>query len=209
MDYWWLVPLAYGAGSVQWGLLAVRALRGVDVREHGSGKTGVTNVLRIAGRLPAAFVLLADAGKGVAMVLAARALSADPWLHALVALAVLVGHVWPVFARFRGGRGIAPGVGTAASLEPWMALVGLAVFLPLVALTRYVSLGSVLSAAAVAAAFGALTAAGGAPAPYLWYALAGSALILWAHRDNVSRLMDGTERKLGARADAEADQDDG
>ncbi len=203
MDYWWLVPLAYGAGSVQWGLLAVRALRGVDVREHGSGKTGVTNVLRTAGRLPAAFVLLADAGKGVAMVLTARALSADPWLHALVALAVLAGHVWPVFARFRGGRGIAPGVGTAASLDPWMALVGLGVFLPVVALTRYVSLGSALSTAAVAAAFGGMTAAGAAPVHYLWYALAGSALILWAHRDNIRRLADGTERKLGVRADAE------
>ena len=203
MDYWWLVPLAYGAGSVQWGLLAVRGLRGVDVREHGSGKTGVTNVLRTAGRLPAAFVLLADAGKGVAMVLTARALSADPWLHGLVALAVLVGHVWPVFAHFRGGRGIAPGVGTAASLDPWMALVGLGVFLPVVALTRYVSLGSALSTAAAAAAFGGMAAAGAAPAPYLWYALAGSALILWAHRDNIRRLADGTERKLGVRADAE------
>ncbi|MDE2766190.1 MAG: glycerol-3-phosphate 1-O-acyltransferase PlsY [Chloroflexota bacterium] len=202
-DYWWLVPLAYGAGSVQWGLLAVRALRGIDVRQYGSGKTGVTNVLRTAGRLPAAFVLLADAGKGVAMVLVARALSADPWLHSLVALAVLVGHVWPVFARFRGGRGIAPGVGTAASLNPWMALVGLGVFLPVVALTRYVSLGSVLSAAAVAAAFGGLAAAGAAPAPHLWYALAGSALIFWAHRDNLQRLLNGTERKLGQGQDGE------
>ena len=203
-DYWWLVPLAYGAGSVQWGLLVVHALRGVDVRQHGSGKTGVTNVLRTAGRLPAAFVLLADAGKGVAMVLLARALSGDAWLHAVVALAVLVGHVWPVFARFRGGRGIAPGVGTAASLEPLMALVGLAVFAPIVAVTRYVSLGSVLSAAVVAAAFGAMAAAGAAPLPYLWYALAGSALILWAHRDNLQRLLDGTERKLGEREDGEA-----
>ena len=203
-DYWWLVPLAYGAGSVQWGLLAVRALRGVDVRQYGSGKTGVTNVLRTVGRLPAALVLLADAGKGAVMVLTARALSADPWLHGVVALAVLVGHVWPLFARFRGGRGIAPGVGTAAALDPWMALVGLSVFLPVVALTRYVSLGSVLAAAAVAAAFGGLAAAGAAPTPYLWYALAGSALIFWAHRDNIRRLADGTERKLGARADTEA-----
>ena len=201
MDYWWLAALAYGAGSVQWGLLAVRALRGVDVRQYGSGKTGVTNVLRTAGRLPAVFVLVADAGKGVAMVLIARALSGDPWLHALTALAVLVGHVWPIFARFRGGRGIAPGAGTAASLDPWMALVGLVVFLPIVALTRYVSLGSVLSAAAVVAAFGGLAAAGAAPAPYLWYALAGSALILWAHHDNIQRLANGTERKLGAQAD--------
>ncbi len=199
MDYWWLIPIAYGAGSAQWGLVVVRLLRGVDVRDYGSGKTGVTNVLRAAGWPAAAGVLIADAGKGVLPVVAARLLSDDPWLHASVAFGVIVGHILPLFSGFRGGRGIATGVGTASALDPWMALVGLGVFLPVVGISRYVSLGSVLSVAAVVIAFAVTIATGVHPTPYLWYAIGGGVTIIWMHRENIQRIVQGTERKLGQR----------
>ncbi len=194
---WLLVLIAYLVGSVQWGLIVVRITRKVDVRTIGSGKTGVTNVFRIAGRPAAVLVLAADAGKGVAAVLLARLLTSNEEVHAAVAAAAVVGHVWPVFAGFRGGRGIAPGFGTAATLDPWMALVGLAVFLPTVGITRFVSLGSVLCVIGVVLAFGVRASLDQLPMAYLWYALGTGSLIVWMHRDNVRRLLAGTERRLG------------
>lgn len=194
---WLLIPTAYLAGSLPWGLIIVRRIRGVDVRRFGSGKTGVTNVLRTAGAAAAVTVLVADAGKGALMVGLTRLVSDSPWLHAAVASAVIVGHVWPVFAAFRGGRGIATGFGSAAVLAPWAALVGIAVFLPVVGLSRYVSLGSVLSVVAVVAGFAMQAAGGTVPAPYVAYAVGCGALIIGMHRGNLVRLMRGTERRLG------------
>lgn len=196
MSYWWLIPLGYLAGSVPWGLLMVRVLHGVDVRSYGSGRTGVTNVMRVGGRWPALAVLLADAGKGIALVATAMALTADSWLHSLVAGSVIVGHVWPIFAGFRGGRGIATGVGTAGMLDPWAAAIGLAVFLPVVAATRFVSLGSVLAVVTVVAAFGVRALLDQTPMPYLWYALCMGTLIVWMHRANIRRLMAHQEPRL-------------
>ena len=197
MGFWWLVPLSYLAGSVPWGLVIVRVVKRVDVRDSGSGSTGTTNVLRTAGRTAAVVVLIADAGKGVAMVLLARALTENEAVHAAVAGAVIVGHIWPVFAGFRGGRGIATGMASAAGLDPWMALVGFMVFLPTVYLTRYVSLGSVLGVLAVVITFGVLTALDIHPLPYLWYALVCGSLIIWMHRANIRRVFVGTERRIG------------
>ncbi len=199
-EYWWLVPVAYIVGSAPWGLLIVRVVRGVDVREYGSGKTGVTNVFRTAGRRAAIAVLAADAGKGVGAVLLARELTSGEGVHAAVAAAVVVGHVWPVFAGFRGGRGIATGVGSAAALDPWILLVGLGVFLPVVGLTRFVSLGSVLSVVGVVALFGVRAAVDQVPLEYLWYAVGTGSLIVLMHRDNIRRLLGGTEHRLGQRA---------
>ncbi|MEX2430652.1 MAG: glycerol-3-phosphate 1-O-acyltransferase PlsY [Dehalococcoidia bacterium] len=197
--WWLLVPLAYLVGSIQWGLIIVALSRHMDVRSLGSGKTGVTNVLRTAGKRAAVLVLLLDAGKGLALVLAARALTDDSAVHAATAAAVIIGHVWPAFAGFRGGRGIATGAGTALGLFPLAGLAGIAAFVPIVAMTRYVSLGSVVSVVTVAAAFAAATAMGYVPPAYLAFALACSALIVWMHRDNIRRLLQGTERRLGER----------
>ena len=196
---WLLVPAAYLAGSVQWGLIVVRLTSRVDVRSLGSGKTGMTNVLRTSGKLAAIVVLIADAGKGLALVAAARLLTDDTWVHAVVGSAVIVGHVWPVFAGFRGGRGVATGVGAAVTLDPWAALFGMSIFLPTVAITRYVSLGSVLSIFAVGATFVVRTAVFDAPLPYVWFSVGGGALILWMHRDNIRRLLAGSERRIGER----------
>lgn len=196
---WALVPAAYLLGSVQFGLLVTRLAIGRDVRELGSGKTGVTNVLRAAGKRAAAVTLLLDLAKGAAPPLIAGRLSGDPWLEAAAAAAALIGHIFPVFAGFRGGRGVAPGVGAAAALLPWAGVAGVAAFAPAVLLTRYVSLGSALGVAAAMGAFIVAAAAFDQPAPHLWFALLCGPLIIAMHRDNIGRLLRGEERRLGDR----------
>ena len=196
---WALVPAAYLLGSAQFGLLIARLTIGRDVRELGSGKTGVTNVLRAAGKRAAALTLALDLAKGAAPPLLARLLSDDAWLAAAAAAAVLIGHIFPVFAGFRGGRGVAPGVAAAAALLPWAGVAGIAAFAPAVALTRYVSLGSVLGVAAAMGTFIVAAAAFGQPLPHLWFALACGPLIIAMHRGNIARLLRGEERRLGDR----------
>ena len=193
------MPAAYLLGSVQPGLIVVKLTMDVDVRTLGSGRTGMTNVLRTAGKRAAAVVFLADAGKGLAAALAARALTDEPLVHAAVATAVLVGHVWPVFAGFRGGRGIATSVATSLGLDPWVALAGVAAFVPVLGASRYVSLASIAAVLAAVAAFVVRAALFDAPAAYLGYAFAGGTLIIATHRDNIRRLLRGEERRLGGR----------
>ena len=200
---WLTVPLAYFIGSLQPGLLLVRLVRGIDVRDVGSGKTGSTNVLRAGGKRIALASLALDCAKGVGAVLIARAVSDSAWVEAGAAAAVMGGHVFPVFAGFRGGRGVATGLGAASALLPFSAIVGLGVFAPVVALTRYVSLGSVLAVAGVVALYAAAAALGNIPLAHLWFALACGPLVVWMHRDNIGRLLDGTERRLGTPSDEE------
>ena len=117
-----------------------------------------------------------------------------------MACAVIIGHIWPVLAGFRGGRGIATGAAASATLDPWAGLVAVSVFVPLVLITRYVSLGSVCAVVAVVAFFGMALAIGLDPLPYFMYALVGGTLILVMHRDNIRRLIQRTERRLGDKA---------
>ena len=181
----------------------MRLLLRRDVREVGSGKTGMTNVMRTAGKKAAALVFVLDAAKGVAPVLVASAVSGGAWLEAAAAVAVVVGHVFPVFAGFRGGRGVATGFGAASALLPWAGLAGIVAFVPVVALTRYVSLGSVLGVAAVFAGFVAAMAAYDLPSPHFVFALIVGPLIVGMHRDNIVRLLRGTERRIGQREEQE------
>ncbi len=195
---WLLVPAAYLLGSVQPGLLLVRLVMRRDVREVGSGKTGMTNVMRAAGKKAAAVVFVLDVAKGVLPVLVAASVSDDAWLEAATATVVVVGHVFPVFAGFRGGRGVATGVGAASALLPWAGIAGI-VFVPVVLLTRYVSLGSILGVAAVFAGFVAAMVAYDLPTPHFVFALIIGPLIIGMHRDNIVRLLRGTERRIGQR----------
>ena len=195
---WLLVPAAYLLGSVQPGLLLVRLLLRRDVREVGSGKTGMTNVMRTAGKKAAALVFVLDVAKGVAPVLVAAEVSGDAWLEAATATVVVVGHVFPVFAGFRGGRGVATGVGAASALLPWAGIGGI-VFVPVVLLTRYVSLGSVVGVGAVFAGFVVAMVAYDLPTPHFVFALIIGPLIIGMHRDNIVRLLRGTERRIGQR----------
>ena len=195
---WLLVPAAYLLGSVQPGLLLVRLLLRRDVREVGSGKTGMTNVMRTAGKKAAALVFVLDLAKGVAPVLVAASVSDDAWLEAATAVAVVLGHIFPVFAGFRGGRGVATGVGAASALLPWAGIAGI-VFVPVVLLTRYVSLGSVVGVGAVFAGFVVAMVAYDLPTPHFVFALIVGPLIIGMHRDNIVRLLRGTERRIGQR----------
>ncbi len=197
-----LVGGSYLLGSVSFSLAIVWLLRRTDVRTVGSGNAGATNVLRAAGRWPALLVLLLDIGKGVVPVRAARALDAAPEVVAGAALAAILGHVFPIFFGFRGGKGVATGFGALVSLFPLAGGVALLTFVAVVLFSRYVSLASIVAALAIPVAALLFARSGwSAPLSRAELALAGSAsaLILLTHRQNLRRLWNGTERRLGAR----------
>lgn len=188
---------SYLLGSVQLGLMAGRILKGVDIREYGSGKTGTTNTLRILGKGPAIAVLIGDVLKGLLPVLIAKLLSDDAWLHVVAALGAIVGHDFPVWAGFRGGRGVSTSLGATAAMMP-----GIAPALPLIGgiiLLRsgYASLMSVLGTVITAVIVFALVITDRAPQPYALYAVVAAGLILVLHRENIARLRAGTEPKIG------------
>ena len=192
-----LVLFSYLVGSFQPGLLIVRLTHRIDVRNFGSGKTGVTNVLRNAGKKHALVVLLLDVGKGLAVVVLAKAFFEDPLFEAAVGMAVILGHVFPIFFKFKGGRGVATGFGAATGLFALPSLFGLFVFLPVIFLTRFVSLGSILSVVTVMMGFCIGVIWGDLPWEYVIFSSACGALIIYMHKDNIARLFQGTERKIG------------
>ncbi|WP_287372648.1 glycerol-3-phosphate 1-O-acyltransferase PlsY [Oceanithermus sp.] len=188
--------LAYLFGSVPAGVLIAR-LYGVNIREVGSGNIGATNVLRALGWGPALVVFAFDMFKGGLAVLIARALGVDGWLLGGVALAAVLGHNFSVFLGFKGGKGVATSFGTVLFLDPQVALFGLIVALVVIALTRYVSAGSLTGTFA-----GLVYAAFAGRPPWELAALALLvALVFWTHRENVVRLQQGRERRLGEKAD--------
>lgn len=194
-----LVVLAYLVGSIPMGVLVARLTGGVDPRTVGSGRTGGTNALRAMGPARGLAVGLLDVAKGAVPVLAARWVGADPVVVSIVGLAALVGSWRSVFLRFHGGRGVATGVGGMAAVSPIVVLIALPVFLGLIAWTRYVSLGSLLGTA-----FGALVSVGFVALGWLdpaalIYTIPGVAIIWIAHRDNIARLLAGTERRFDPR----------
>ena len=197
MEYALVLPGAYLLGSISWGLIVGRLRRGIDLRQVGSGGTGATNVLRTMGPRMAAVVLVADAAKGVAAVALARLLANDvPMIGALAGVLVVTGHIWPVFSRFHGGRGIATGVGALTMISvPTVILASLA-FIPAVAITRYVSLGSLLAVVTSMIMVPALSVAGQVPWEYTVFTTIGGPMILWRHRENIKRLLNGTERRM-------------
>ena len=198
-----LVLVSYLLGALPFGLLMAKLVGGIDVRRYGSGSTGMTNVMRTIGVVPALVVLALDAGKGIAAVFLARYLEAGFPVEAAAALAALVGHNWSVFIRFQGGKGTATGVGALCALSPGAGLIALLVGVPVIALSRYVSLGSVLGATTGAIAVPVLAMADpsmplGVPSyGYAIYTSIGVPLILLKHRSNLARLLRGQERKLG------------
>lgn len=200
MDYLILIPVGYLLGCLPFGLIAGWVLKGVDVRKYGSGKTGMTNVMRIVGVPAALLVLVLDMGKGVSAVVIARVIADSSGVEATAGLAALVGHNWPVFIGFRGGRGTATGWGGLLMLSPLAGLMATVVGVPVVAITRYMSLGSILGASSGAIALIALAVTGAVPLEYIWYGAIGGTLVVARHKDNIQRLLRGEERKIGERA---------
>lgn len=200
VKYLVLLPLAYLMGSIPWGYFFLRWFRGVDVREYGSGRTGMTNVLRTGGGRMAAAVLVLDLGKGVVAVLLAREILSTTSGEVAAGLLAMAGHNWPIFLNFKGGRGIATGMGVLAMIAPIAAIIGVLVFIPVTLISRYLSLGSVTGVMTASLSLLALAFLGMYSTTYAWYAVVGGAVIIWQHRDNIQRLMHGTERRLGVPA---------
>jgi glycerol-3-phosphate acyltransferase PlsY len=188
------VILGYLAGSVPFAFLLARRA-GIDVRVVGSGNVGAANVMRTTGTGRAIAVMALDVAKGVVAVLLANLASGGAALAALTGAAAVVGHVYPVWLRFHGGKGVAVAAGVFAVLSPVATGVAALLFLITVWTTRYVSLGSVAATVALPPTAW-LT---GAPAAVVGTAWGTAALIVFRHRSNLRRLRDGTERRLGSR----------
>jgi glycerol-3-phosphate acyltransferase PlsY len=186
-----VVALAYLIGSIPFGYLIVRLTGRGDVRQTGAGGTGATNVSRRAGKAAGILTLILDAFKGAIAVLIAARFS-DGWVIAAAAIAVIAGHVFPVWLGFRGGKGVATGVGVFLVLAPLAVLFAGVVFLTLFLFTRYVSLGSIAGAATIPLA----VSREGLASPIFASAVAIAALIIFAHRANIARLINGTEPKF-------------
>jgi glycerol-3-phosphate acyltransferase PlsY len=191
-----LVGVGYLLGSVSFAVLLVRLATGKDIRAEGSGNAGATNVLRSQGRGLAALVALLDIGKGAAAVLLVRVVTADPRYAAAAGFAAILGHVFPILHGFRGGKGVATAVGAFLVLAPAALLTCLAIFVTLVAVTRYVSLGSVVSMVLLPPVAGLVFHA---PRPVVVVAAATAVLIVLKHLGNLKRLAAGQERKLGQK----------
>jgi glycerol-3-phosphate acyltransferase PlsY len=194
-----VVIAAYLIGSIPFGYLIVRGKIGADIRETGSGGTGATNVSRRAGKVAGLITLMLDALKGAAAVFIAARLTHSDWLIDASAIAVLVGHIFPVWLGFRGGKGVATGAGVFLVLAPVALVCAGFVFVAVVVLTRYVSLGSIVAAATIPL-FVWLQSVFVTPVadvrPLLTATIVGAALIIFAHRGNIARLVQGTESQI-------------
>lgn len=189
-----VVAAAYLIGSIPFSFLVARAFGVHDVRLVGSGNVGATNVLRTAGKAAGALALVLDAAKGAAATaLAGRLAPGEPALPAAAAVAAVVGHMFPVWLRFQGGKGVATGLGAFAPLSPAAALGAMAAFAVVALATRFVSLGSVAGAAALAGL--ALGLRG--PDPVAAAAVLSATLVVFRHRSNLRRILGGTERRVG------------
>ncbi len=203
------IGAAYLIGAVPIGYLIGRAFGVADIRRHGSGTIGATNVLRTAGRLPAILTLGGDIAKGYLAVVTGAALAASPQtsdtgvmtvsaVMAASTVAAVVGNCWSVFLGFRGGKGVATGLGALLRIAPLAVLPAALVWLVVTITFRYVSLGSILAASCVP--LGALAL--GTPAPFVIAAFAVGAIIVARHHANITRLLAGHEPKLGHRRSA-------
>ena len=196
----WLIPVAaYLLGSIPFGLLIVKALGGPDIREIGSGNIGAANVARNAGKLPGILTLALDAGKGyLAVWLAGRVTGGNIHWMTIAAVFAVIGHIFQIWLGFRGGKGVATGLGVFIPIC-WQAVVaGIVLWLLVVIFWRYSSLGSISAAAALPVFIYLLYAPGHAPPETVTFGTVVIAvLVIFKHRSNIERLIAGTEPRLG------------
>ena len=191
-----LLAAGYLLGSIPSGFLAGRWLKGIDLRDYGSGSTGATNVLRNVGKAPALVVFLVDVGKGALAVLLAKSFGMSDWLQVLAGLAALAGHIWPVWLGGKGGKAVATGFGMFLGLAWPVGLACFGMFMAVISIFRIVSLSSVVAAVSLPV----LMALAGGSSAYLGVSLVACLLVLWRHRSNIQRLIAGTEPQIGQKA---------
>lgn len=211
-----IVIVAYLLGSFPTGYIAVKQLKGIDIRSVGSGSTGATNVLRTLGKIPGAIVLLIDALKGVLAIALAYSLFNyaplqefipptvdaelwESWLITLVGLAAILGHSKSIFLGFTGGKSVAISLGILLAMNWQIGLATLGVFAVVIAISRIVSLSSIIGAVAVSIFMTLLHQ----PIPYILFGVAGGLYVILRHRSNVERILAGTEPKIGQKVEAE------
>ena len=198
-----LVILGYLIGSIPVGFILGKLTRGIDIREHGSGSIGMTNVMRTIGVKAGILVFFADMAKGaVAVALAWPIFSSSPemvaWGQMAGGASAVIGHSWPVYIGFRGGKGIATGFGALMVIFWPVGLITLAVFLAVVGLSRYVSLGSILGSVIMLVAMIPFVVYSSEPFAYNVLGLVVVPIVIFRHRDNIGRLLSGTESKIGS-----------
>lgn len=190
-----LIIGAYLMGSIPFALVIGRGLYGVDVRLSGSGNVGATNVFRVLGKRAGILVFIGDAAKGFIPVFLAKILipgDSAALISVLAAGAAIAGHTFPIFLKFKGGKGVATGGGTIIALMPLLFLLAFAVFWLALLAGRMVSVASLSAASALCAA----VILAGQPGPYIVYAVLGTAVIFYAHRSNMKRIVKGTENRV-------------
>ena len=203
LEYIGVIILCYLIGAIPFGVIAGKITRGIDVRQYGSGSMGMTNVLRIVGARAGAIVFAADMGKGAGAAALAGFLLTSPaaeWGQVAGGAAAIVGHCWPVYVRFRGGRGITTGFGALLVMAWPVALFSLAAFLSTLILFRYVSLSSIAASLTVLVALIPLVALDEEPFAYLTFGLVAVPIVIFRHRGNIQRLLTGREPKIGEKA---------
>ena len=186
-----LLAIGYLLGSMTC-YLAGRWLKGIDLRDCGSGSTGATNVLRNVGKGPALVVFLMDVGKGALAVLLAKSVGLSDWLQVLAGLAALAGHIWPVWLGWKGGKAVATGLGMFLGLAWPVGLACFGLFMAVISIFRIVSLSSVVAAIGLPV----LMLLSGSSSAYVVVSLVASLMVLWRHRSNIQRLIAGTEPKM-------------
>ncbi|MDO7905089.1 glycerol-3-phosphate 1-O-acyltransferase PlsY [Paenibacillus sp. JX-17] len=193
------IVISYFLGSVSFSVLLAKMLKGIDIRHHGSGNAGATNTLRVLGKGPAILVLLLDVLKGIAAVWLGKWLGGDSlWIPALCGIAAIIGHNWPIYFRFRGGKGIATAIGVLATLCFLPALYAGIIAIISIFITRYVSLGSLIFVILTPAILLMLPTY---PLTLFWAALIICVFAIWRHRTNIKKLIHGKENKLGNKGE--------
>ena len=191
-----LLAIGYLFGAIPSGYIAGRWLKGIDLRNCGSGSTGATNVLRNVGKGPALAVFLIDVGKGALAVLLAKSVGFNDWIQVLAGLAALAGHIWPMWLGWNGGKAVATGFGMFLGLAWPVGLACFGLFMAMISIFRIVSLSSVVAAIGLPL----LILLSGGSSAYLVVSLVASLMVLWRHRSNIKRLIAGSEPKIGQKA---------
>jgi len=200
-----MMVIGYLVGAIPTGVITGKLTRGIDVREHGSGSMGMTNVMRTVGAKAGLIVLVVDVLKGAGVVALAWAVFYSAhhdmvhWGQMAGGVAAVIGHIWPIYIGFRGGKGIATASGAIMVLSWQVGLICFAVFLLVVLAFRYISLGSIVAAIALVVSMAVFFIWYSGPAAYLAFSLTVAPVVIFRHRGNIKRLLAGTESKIGQK----------